>query len=1089
MPKGYISKLLLIMKLTGVIVLMALMQVSAATFGQNLTLKEDNVSISKIFWEIRKQTGYNVLMKSNKLNTTQRINVSFENTPVTVVLDQVIKGTDLEYAFDKKVILITQKEKSFFERMVERFQQIDVTGKVVGEDGAALAGATIRVKGTTKTATANQDGSFLLTGVEEGAILEISFIGYKTKEIKAEKNVGTIKMVEGKSELDEVTINAGYYTTTDKLRTGSISKVDGKEIEKQPVTSLLMALQGRVPGLDVSPLNGVAGSAVRVEIRGRNSVRWDGSYPLYVIDGLPIDSKEIQSSNYTALNGNGFDPLSTINPANIESIEILKDADATSIYGSRGANGVILITTKKGSSNGKTNFEISSYAGKGNVSNFLKLLNTQQYLQMRREAFKNAGATPQSWDGYDLLQWDTTRYTDWQKELFGNSANFHDLQANVSGGNKNTSFRLGISHHKEGMVFPGDFGFIRTTGHFNLNHTSINDKFKALLTTNFGLESNKIFNGLNPVAAALQLAPNAPKIYNQDGTLNWENSTWTNPYSGLKQTDQSRGNNLLVSTSLSYELIPRLFLKSNFGYQLLNRNGINKIPFSSMNPAWLGPNSTTQSNFETNARSSWNIEPQISYSHEFSRHRLDVLVGSSWQRLKNAHQLITGAGYTSDVLLGSLRGATAANFGDDSNVDYRYMSFFGRVGYSLRDKYLLNLTGRRDGSSRFGPNNRYATFGAIGGAWIFSKEVFLENQQVLSFGKLRASYGTSGNDQIGDYKYLSTYGYTSGVYDSTLGLSPRGLFNADYAWELTKKLEFAIEMGFFKDKFSLMASWYRNRSSNQLLNYPLPSTSGFSTVLANLDALVQNTGFEFSLQTINVSKGNFRWSTSFNASIPRNKLVEFKDIEKSSYNATLTVGKSINILKSYNSLGVNPQTGLYDVQDVNGDGILNNTDRIRDVITDRTYFGGISNSMSYRGIELSFLFQFSKQLKPFAVLLAGQANQNVPLEIFENRWKTPGDIATYQKVTTGSDVYTPINNFVGSNGPYEDASFLRLKTLTLSYQLPSKWVDQLKCSMLRIYMQGQNLFTYTKSNMLLDPETNNGLPPLRVLTAGIEIKF
>lgn len=1091
MSPGYLCKLVVIMKLTTFIILISLMQVSASTFGQKMTLVERSVSLEKVLMEIRKQTGYDVLIIDTKFDLKKRIKADFNAAPLDQVMDRIVRGTDFTYKIDEKNVVLKQKERSFLDRIIDRFAAIDVRGRVVDENGNPLPGASVKVKGINKVTKTDADGEFYLQGVDEATVLQISYVGYKTQEINTLSNLGIIRMELGDSELDEITINKGYYSESKMLSTGSVVKITAKDIERQPVTNPLMALQGRVPGFDITPNTGVAGGAVKVEIRGRNSISNTNAYPLYVIDGIPVDATPIQSNNTLVLGPYGYDPLSTINPANIESIEILKDADATAIYGSRGANGVILITTKKGEQSQKTNVDVGAYTGAGKTQRFIELLNTQQYVAMRKEAYFNAGQAIAGSSARDLLQWDTTRYTDWQKELLGGTAITNDVQANVSSGTRQTSFRFGVGYHKEGMTVPGDFGYKRMAGNFNLNHLSIDQKFQATLSSNYGVESNKLFRG-DLADYALTLPPNAPALHDVTGKLNWENSTWTNPLAELEKTERTRTDNIVVNGSLSYKLIPDLTARVSLGYNALNGNAVSRdIPLSSMDPALIDNSTTATGSFAITRRNSWIVEPQLSYEKIVNNHSLNVLLGGTLQESKSANQLVEAYGYSSDVLLGSLQGATSTSYLSDVNSEYRYMAAYGRIGYNFNQKYVLNLTGRRDGSSRFGPDKRWGNFGAAGAAWIFSKENFMAGIPFISFGKLRGSYGITGSDQVGNYKYLSTYTFMPYQYQGSLSLSPTGLANLDYAWESTKKMEIAMEIGLLKDRINIEAAWYRNRCSNQLLNFPLPGATGFSSVTDNLDATVENRGWELMIRTDNINQNNFKWTSSFNISIPKNELISYPNIDESPYASTYVVGKSLNISKRTRYKGVNPTTGVYEIEDADGNGIFNSSEDLVSITEiGRRYYGGLNNSFQYKGIELAFLFQYSKQVSlGYGFPLAGLRRINVPVEVFENHWKKEGDIAKYQKFSSRlSDVFFTQSDAYVSDGRLEENSFIRLKTLSLTYSLPVQLLKKLPVKACNIYVQGQNLFTVTNFN-LLDPETGSYLPPLKMITCGVQIKL
>ncbi|MEJ0080934.1 MAG: hypothetical protein WDM78_08305 [Puia sp.] len=428
---------------------------------------------------------------------------------------------------------------------------------------------------------------------------------------------------------------------------------------------------------------------------------------------------------------------------------------------------------------------------------------------------------------------------------------------------------------------------------------------------------------------------------------------------------------------------------------------------------------------------------------------------------------------------------------------YKYEAVFGRINYNWEDKYLINLTGRRDGSSRFGSGKQFGNFGAIGAAWIFSNENFIQkNFDFLSFGKIRGSYGTTGNDGIPDYQYLDLYSVTYTPYGGIHGLSPTNLANPSLVWEIDKKLEGGLELGFLKDRIFITANYFRNRSGNQLVVTPVSFVTGFNSIQENLPALVQNSGTEWTLKTINVKSKNFNWSSSINLTIARNKLISFPNLANSTYSNTLVIGQPINILKLYHSLGVNDTTGIY--QFASSQGAPTYTpDPIKDVTSfvNRTpkYYGGFQNSLRYKRITLDFFFQFVKQigqnlLGAYYSLPGGESNMPVA---FLNRWQKPGDKAIYQQFSQtfsyASPVYQALQYAHRSDFAYSDASYIRLKNIAISWQLPDEFRNKLGLQNARIYLQAQNLFTITHYQGI-DPESQGlGLPPLRVVTAGIQI--
>lgn len=781
-------------------------------------------------------------------------------------------------------------------------------------------------------------------------------------------------------------------------------------------------------------------------------------------------------------------PLNSIDPQSIESIEVLKDADATAIYGSRGANGVILITTKKGQV-GETKVDVNYYKGAGRVTSMMDLLNTEQYLEMRKEALANEGTSPQTWD-YDLTAWDQSRYTDWQKELIGGTAQTDDAQLSISGGNNFTQYYIGGGYHRETTVFPGNNADERISTHINLVNTSPNAKFKSTVSFNYSTGSTDLYKS-DLTGIALSLPPIAPKIYDENGNLNWENSTWRNPFGELRNSYEANTNSLTGNVVLSYKLLPSVEFNASVGYTNMNMKAILKTPISSYDPS-LAPYVRNTSAFTNSSFQNWVIEPQVNWQEQIGNGFFDVLVGASFLDEKTEGVGQYASGFSSEALMGNIGSASNISLSTSNYAQYRYQAVFARANYKYNEKYILNLTGRRDGSSRFGPGNRFANFGAIGMAWIFSNENFIKNTATfLSFGKLRASYGLAGNDQLGDYAYLDTYS-SSGTYQGIDALNPNRLYNPDFSWETNRKLEVSLELSFFDDKISLETTYYRNRSSNQLVGYSLPPTTGFTSIQANLSATVQNTGLEAILATTNIQKPNFSWLTSLNITVPRNKLVEYPNLQGSPYATRYVVGQPLDISKLYNYLGVDSETGIYQFEDINGDGVISTPDRQTVRFVGRDFYGGIQNSLSYKGVQLDLLFQFVKQTghnylrAGFGAAPGQRANQP---ELVLNRWRSEGNPAVLQRFGTSPAVQTAYTNFIRSEQVIGDASFIRLKNLALSYTFPSSWMEETPIKMGRIFVQGQNLLTVTNYKGL-DPEIqNNKLPPLQILTGGIHLTF
>jgi TonB-linked SusC/RagA family outer membrane protein len=1109
-PKpALLTQIIRVMRITAFLLLVTLIQVSAATYAQRLTMHQNKASLKEIFNQINLQTGYDVVWNSDQLANTSKVSANFNNVEVSEVLNKILPEQKLTYTItDKTIVISPLREPSLLDNIKAPLLAIDVHGRVVDEKGRPLPGVTIKLKDGSQVTTTDKDGNFILKRVSEKSVIIISFIGYLTKEINPATDLGTIGLETSNSKLDEVQIMA-YGTTSQRLNTGDITSVTSIDIEKQPINNPLYALQGRVSGLLVTPTSGLSGSAVGLQIRGNNSLNFQTS-PLIVVDGLPI------VNNLTALGHLDLQQISTlsfINPNDIESINVLKDADATSIYGSRGSNGVILITTKKGKS-GETRININAQNGWGDVAKKYNLLNTQQYLDYRKESYLNRNINlatqPVSLSNADLKFWDQAAYTDWQKELIGRTAKYNDVQGSISGGTSTIQYLIGGNYHRETTVFPGDNADKKGAAHMSLTGASSNQKFKATINTSYSSDNNTL-PGTDYTLSALTLPPNAPKLYNQDGTLNWQpfdsgTSSWENPLANLSRSYNATINNLLASGDVSYSILPSLSAKVQLGYNLLKGNSFRKIfPFAGRPPEQADIDASAGFN-ETEVKN-LSFEPQINYSLTFSKSTFKALLGASLQSTNNQSQEILANGFKSDEQLGSFAAADPSQFIlSNTSSQYKYAAVFLRLNYNWDDKYLLNIAGRRDGSSRFGPGKQFGNFGSVGAAWIFSKENFIgPNLPILSFGKLRFSYGTSGNDGIGDYAYLERYSpiAVNDLYQGATGYATNGIFNSNYAWESTTKIEIGIDLGFFKDRVILSGNYYRNRSSNQLIGYPYPSIVGPGQAVVNLPALIQNTGLELNLTTENIKADNFSWTTTANFTINRNKLVSYPNAENSAYYQAQIGQPFYGTVQAYKFSGVDPTTGKYQFQLGNGTKAFDPSDptdinggRYEKIYVAPKFYGGIGNTFSYKGFSLDVFFQFTKQMgiNPYSSYLirAGRIAINVPTALLNN-WKQAGDVSQFEQ-----NGYNPlgtylrsITNLLGSDWNYVDASFVRLKNLSLSYNIPGEWKNKAGIHSLKVYLHGQNLLTFTKYKGL-DPEmqsTGTSLPQLRVITTGIQIGF
>ncbi|GGI23675.1 SusC/RagA family TonB-linked outer membrane protein [Pedobacter mendelii] len=1099
------------MKLTTILLLSALLQVSAASFAQKVTYVKKNTTLKQVFSEIYKQTGYSVLFSGARIKSNKIINANFKDATLDEVLKKSIENQFLEYTIEEKTIVIRDLDKIPQNKLtvdVAIDTTITIIGRVLNENGMPLPGASILFEvasGISSSSFAGSDGRFNLAAtvktVKKPIKLTISYIGYESVSFRSVKNdLGDIRLIPKANDLEEVKIVIGYGTTTKRTSTGNYSMITSEDIEKQPVVNVLQALQGMVPGLTVNQASGFASASFNVKLRGQNTIAaniGDGinnlSEPLFILDGVPI----ISSGNSTNLNfgvnkgglrgpSEGQSPLYGINPADIESISILKDADATAIYGARGANGVVLITTKKGKA-GVTTVTANVYSGLSLQTRKLDLMNTAEYLEMRNRAFVNDNIIPTTGNAYDLKTWDQTKDTDWQKELLG-TAHTTDAQLSLSGGDEKTTYRISGGFNSASPPFKGDYTERRSSSSLALTNVAFNNKLHTTVTVNFSSTNSNL--PASDLTRLIFLAPNAPDLLNANGNLNfaaYPSFGFPSDAIALKRVYSAKTKNLISNLSLKYNIIPGLDFSSSFGYNISKQDQLQTAPYGSFDP---NSTSTAFSIFGNNDSQSWIIEPNLTYQKTFGKHNLSTLLGTTFQDTEIEGNSITANGYADNAFLSSLASASTYSNPITFYTNTKFESVFARISYNYDQKYLLNLNGRRDGSSRFADGKKFGNFGSVGAAWVFSQEEFIKNKlSFLSFGKIRASYGLVGGDNLRDYQYLSSLTTGQNTYQSTTAFQLSRLANDQFSWTTNKKLEAAIALGFLKDRITTEFSWYRNRSGNQLVSSPLPITTGFTSIVENLPAVVENKGVEFTLQTQNIKGKNFSWRTDFNISRNRNKLVSFPGLETSTYAGRYAIGRSINSLGLYQYTGVDAANGQYTFADVNGNGVVDLFGITDFVYKDNTpsYFGGLSNNFNYKGVQLSFFFTFTKQMGILRLsnvapgaLGSGLGNQLILAE------QLTGKPALENLTTNGfrNDRFA----YYASDEVFVDASYIRLQNLLLAYNLPSSLLQKAKLKNLKVYVQGENLLTITGYRGT-DPASPGSfsLPPRKIITAGIQI--
>lgn len=1102
-PITPIGKILFVMKITFMLILISCLSVSATVYSQDarMSISVKNAEIGKIIRDIEKNTSYKFVYNNDLFKSDTRINLSVTDVTVADILNTILQHTGFTYkVLNNNLIVLTKRESEA--------PAVLITGIVVDDNDQPLPGVTISIKGSRSVSSASDyNGHFNITVTSNNDILVISYIGFVTQEVplSGQRSI-KIKLKPAQNGLNEVQV-IGYGITTKRNNTGAVSSITAKDIENQPVANPLAAMQGKLPGVQITQNNGLPGAGFRVQIRGVGSLS-SGTLPLYVVDGIPFTlfngsapaSDGLNAYGISGANGGEISPLSMINPDDIERIDVLKDADATAIYGSKGANGVVLITTKKGTG-GKTKFNVNLYQGVGKVGHFIDMLNTTDYLAMRKAAFAASGVTPTATNAPDLLVWDQNANTNWQKQLIGGTAHTTNADIAVSGGSAQNTFLFSSNYRHEGTVFPGSFGANTFSNRLSAGHKSADGNFGINLNVNYGYMKNNLIG--TDLSTLYSLPPNLP-TRNADGSLYW-NTSVTNPLAYLLRPTANTTTNLISNMNVYYHLLPGLSVKANLGYSATGLKQTLETPLTSLNPANVvlsAPSNTLR--YANNTYSNYIVEPQVEYRKKILKGDLQALAGTTFQRTLTDGLSLLGTGFSSDALIGNLNNAASIiNYGSN-NSDYKYAALFARLNYNWDDKYLLDGTFRRDGSSRFGANHRFGNFWAVGAAWIFSQESFMQSLPWLSFGKLRSSYGLTGNDQIQNYLY-DAYFNTTGSANSYQGQSiiySSSVPNPNLHWETNKKLDIAVELGFFKDRVYLKADYFRNRSSDQLISVALPTQAGFNSYTTNFPAVVQNNGFEFELSTTNIQHKNFKWVTAFNLTIQRNKILSIENPGQLFNSSSYIVGQPVNATLLYHFTGIDPATGVPTYQDLNGDGAITYAGDRKPAPLGHPYYGGMTNSFTYKSIQLDVSFLFNHRMGyinntssyPYGT---GLTNQNASAL---QRWKASGDNAVYPGATTIGT--TPYYNYNSSDANWGDASFLKLKTVSLSYALPKSWVRSINLSGLTVFARGENLVTWAKQKYTYDPETavsgaapglGTGqyiaMPQLRTMVIGLNCSF
>ncbi|MDO4162906.1 MAG: TonB-dependent receptor [Bacteroides sp.] len=999
-----------------------------------------------------------------------------------------------------------------------------ITGKVVDAMGE-LPGVSVVVKGTTNGTTTDLEGRFTLKNVKPADVIQFSFIGYKQQDVKVgNQKVLNITMVEDAQALDEIVV-VGYQEVRKRDLTGSVGETNMKDLLNTPVTTFDQALGGRIAGVNVSSGEGRPGATMNITIRGNNSLTQENT-PLYIIDGFPLENADAGNS---------------INPNDIESINILKDASATAIYGSRGANGVVIITTKKGKV-GRAQFSYDGSFGVSYVTKKIEMMDAYEFVKLQEE-IDPTGIQSTYYMTYNDKTWSLEDYrniaqNNYQDEVFRAAwQQSHNLR--VTGGSENARYNASLSYYNQD-------GILLNTGYERLqarmNTLIKRDKLTISLTTNF---SRAIRNGASPSSSSYSGMNNLfysvwgyRPVNRPDGTLEdllnnvrdedieASNDYRFNPIADLKNSYRKYYvNNLQLNGYVQYEFIKGLKLKISGGYTYDNRH---TDIFNNSKTRYGGPTSTDKVNAEIvrQERLTWLNENILSYQTNFKKkHFLNAMLGLTLQNSDYEYYSYSTNNIPNESLgmagmdQGSLVESTS------SKSSWSMLSYLASFNYNYKGKYYATASFRADGSSKFSEENRFGYFPSVALAWSFTEEDFMKSiKPVLSTGKVRVSWGLSGNNRIGEYdrfalldmiKYhVSSNAIPNTVYpfggdNSNVGMAPTSLPNDDLKWETTEQWNLGFDLGFFKDRLNLTVDLYSKTTRDLLLNATLPYSSGYVSAMKNVGK-VRNQGIEVTLNTTNIQSKNFRWTTNFNIAFNKNEVLaltegqtslqstaSFDQNFNSQPNYIAKVGHPMGMMYGYIYEGTykyddfdqsgstytlkgnipyytsesSTQPGMPKYKDLNGDGIINSNDRTMIGRGTPIHTGGFTNNFEYKNFDLSIFFQWSY----------GNDILNANRLFFEsgfNKKKELNQFATYANRWTAenptSDIPAATNsasNLVISSRVVEDGSFLRLKTVTLGYTLPQKFLNKYKIEKARIYVAASNIWTWSDYSGY-DPEVS-----------------
>lgn len=1103
------TKMLLVMKLTFFFLTIALLQVSAKGLSQNIHFNGKNVPLEKVFAAVESQTDYVFMYKEAALSVAKPITINADGIELQTFLNKVFENQSLTYKIIDKNILVSPraaKTPQSLEVPAVRDEPIIVT--VYSSDYTPLVSATISNLTDKKNYLTAGNGNAQVP-VKAGDEIRISFIGYVDHVFKITEQIlasriynAELKLSENK--LDEVQITV-LGTTNKRTGTANIATVKASDIEKQPVVNVLDALVGRVPGLRISSSANTAGSRI-VELRGRNVLNPNMfTDPLYVVDGLPIATMSVNPFGASSPVNGGYSisehPLYMINPLDIESVDVLKDADATALYGSRGANGVIMITTKRGKP-GPTRFNVSYSKVFSGVQRFMDMMNTSQYLAVRKEAMLNDAMLPTRDNAPDLTIWDQNAYTDWQRAFFKNEQS-DDVQLSVEGGMLQNTYRVSVGYTSTTEMYNQGRGNDRLTVGLSFNHRSPSGKLVLELSSNNSYSNNETAATLD----FFSLAPNAPWIYDENGQFNFEpyrtpfGSNY--PFKDIRNWGENKTLKSQTNVGFTYEVFKDFTAGIRLSGEFFTNKSGSYMPKAAKDPMFFP---MSMAFFGTGSGKSLLVQPKLNYVKLFGGARVNVSLAADYSYADQDAVTIIGMMFSNDNLIRSYSNAQIVQ-AMNNYAELKVASLLATVAFDWQNKYIVNLNGRRDGSSRFGAGTRFGNFGSAGLSWVISNEDWFSNisPDWLSFAKLRTTYGVMGNASIGDYQYLSRWSnIPPGGFEKLPDYDDQTIYtlvqpvNQQYSWSSASKFEVGARIGLFNNRINIEGNFYINRDGKQLTNITTPAFTGFPSVVGNWPAVIQNKGVELMLDGAILNTPTWGLTTRFQISSNQNKLVAFEGLDDSPYRDMYRIGYSVTARSFKHYIGINPLKGTPAFEDYNGDGTagagaasvnfpdIELDDHYRIIDLNPKYFGGFGFRLDFkRVLSLDAQFSFENSLVADQLNNLGYGNMsNMVLynEIENRHWRQPGDKALYSK-------YSSINSggFFGSDAYYAKGAFTSLDNLSISYILPAKWTKRIGMKQGMFSMQSSKIFKLTQYRMT-DVELGT-VPQIRRVAANLRFSF